>query len=256
MSDNITTEKKKDKLKLFRRLTQVGMLAILGQWSFYGIFRCPFPVPYVSCTNCPVITCQGRIMALFWGFWLLLPISIFLLGRVFCGWACPGGLINQIIGKIAFFKGKAKNTFTTIALWGKYFGLIFVLYLWLIIDNPRWMVPIRVGEFWNSIKLSFEHASNFWLIRTFFVISFIIVGFWLANAWCRYACPSGGLLELLKRFSLFKVVIKNPSFCNGCNICLKACEMGTRPEEANCTNCGDCLSFCPQNTISIARKRK
>ena len=58
------------RLKVWRRFSQLAMLVLLGQWSFYGIFRCPFLVPYVSCQNCPVITCHGRILSTFWGFWL------------------------------------------------------------------------------------------------------------------------------------------------------------------------------------------
>jgi len=253
MPDNTVVSKKNNRLTLFRRVTQIGMLTILGQWSFYGIFRCPFPVPFVSCINCPVITCHGRIFTLFWGFWLAIPFLVFLFGRVFCGWICPGGLVNQIIGKIFALKMRIKNTFNTIAHWGKYFGLALAFYLWLVIDNPRWIVPIRVGEFWNSIKLSFEHANTYWLIRMFFVLAFLLAGFGLANAWCRYACPTGGMLELLKRFSIFK--IKKTEACKNCNTCLKACEMGTRPDEINCTNCGDCLHLCPENAIKIKRKR-
>lgn len=37
------------RLRIVRRFSQTLMLALIGQWSFYGIFRCPFLVPYVSC---------------------------------------------------------------------------------------------------------------------------------------------------------------------------------------------------------------
>ena len=90
------TEKGPVALTRWRRLSQATMLALLGQWSLYGIFRCPFIVPYVSCQNCPVVTCHGRLFSLFWGFWLLLPVSVLLFGRAYCGWLCPGGLVNQL----------------------------------------------------------------------------------------------------------------------------------------------------------------
>ncbi|MCK5423045.1 MAG: 4Fe-4S binding protein, partial [Deltaproteobacteria bacterium] len=73
-----------------RRLTQCAFLVFLGEFSFYGIFRCPFAVPYVSCGNCPVIQCPGRKLWL--AFWIILPVSAIIFGRAFCGWACPGGL--------------------------------------------------------------------------------------------------------------------------------------------------------------------
>ncbi len=236
-----------------RRLTQTGMLAVLGQWSFYGIFRCPFPVPFVDCQVCPVITCYGRIASIFWGFWLLLPLSVIVFGRVFCGWLCPGGFVNQLIGKLSFAKIRTRNRFTKLAPYGLFAALAIALLLWFGLGNPRSMVPIRVGEFWPSIRLSFEHAFSPWLLRTIVVVVLVAAGLAIANLWCRFACPTGGLLELLKHISLFRVF--KTKACNGCNACLKVCEMGSRPNEANCTNCGDCLGSCPVDAIKVGRGR-
>lgn len=238
----------------WRRLTQAAALAIMGQWSFYGIFRCPFIVPYVSCQNCPVITCHGRLFSMFWGFWLLLPLSVLLFGRAFCGWACPGGLANQLLGKLAPVKLRVKNGFTRTAPYFKYLGLALALYVLFILGQPREAVPIRIGDFFNSVVLTFEHANLIWLIRTGFVLGFLGIGLIVAGAWCRFACPTGGLLEAFKAFSLFKVY--KTDHCNDCDKCLKACHMGTRPEESNCTNCCDCVSVCPQDAIKIGRPRR
>ena len=81
----------------WRRLVQIAALAVMGQWSFYGIFRCPFIVPYVSCQNCPVLTCHGRLFTLFNGVWLLIPASAILFGRAFCGWACPQTVYMEFV---------------------------------------------------------------------------------------------------------------------------------------------------------------
>jgi polyferredoxin len=236
-----------------RRLSQFSMLAVLGQWSFYGIFRCPFLVPFVDCQVCPVITCWGRITSLFWGFWLFLPLSAILFGRAFCGWVCPGGLVNQLIGKVSIMKLRIQNRFTEIAAWGLFGALALSIIIWIGLFNPRSMIPIRVGEFWSSILLSFEHASVLWLVRTFVVLGLVAAGLVIANLWCRFACPTGGLLELIKRISLFRIFKTNA--CNDCNACLKVCEMGSRPDEVNCTNCGDCLKSCPVDAIKIGRKQ-
>ena len=68
-----------------RRLSQIIFLVILGEFSFYGIFRCPFAVPYTDCGACPVVQCPGKKLWL--GFWILLPITLLLFGRGFCSWA-------------------------------------------------------------------------------------------------------------------------------------------------------------------------
>lgn len=237
-----------------RRITQTLMLAVIGQWSFYGIFRCPFVVPYVSCQNCPVLTCHGRLFSMFWGFWLLLPLSVLLFGRAFCGWACPGSLANQLLGRLAPFKLRARTLFNRLAGYGKYLALAACGYVWFVLNQPRVNVPIRVGEFFNSVVLTYEHAFPLWIWRTGVVLGFLALGLILASAWCRFACPTGGALELLKRVALFKVY--KTSACNECDKCLRVCHMGTRPEESNCTNCGDCLGVCPQDAIGLGRKPK
>ena len=240
-------------LPTLRKTTQFLMLAFLGQWAFYGIFRCPFLVPFVSCQVCPVLTCWGRITSYFWSFWLFLPLSALFFGRVFCGWFCPGGLLNQLLGKLAPFKLRIRNRILSWTPLTMLLTLSLTLFLWLWLDNPRSMVPIRIGEFWSSIRLSFEHASLNWLIRTYLLLALVLAGLIVSNLWCRFFCPTGGLLEVLKRFSLFS--ISKTSACNDCDLCRQKCEMGTRPAETNCTNCGDCLSCCPSNAIKLARKR-
>ncbi len=241
------------RIRAVRRFSQFFMLILLGQWSFYGIFRCPFLVPYISCQNCPVITCHGRIVAMFWSFWLLLPVSALFFGRAFCGWGCPGGLLNQLIGRIAPLTLRSRTIFTRFAPLGKYLGLVLALYSYFILAQPRVDVPIRIGEFFQSVLLTFEHANLEWLVRTFFILGFLGLGLLVANAWCRFACPSGGMLELVRPLALFRFY--KTSKCNDCNQCLDVCPMGTRPDEANCTNCGDCRDACPSDAIVFGRRK-
>ncbi|MFZ5584543.1 MAG: 4Fe-4S binding protein [Thermodesulfobacteriota bacterium] len=241
-------------LRLWRRLSQMAMLFVIGQWSFYGIFRCPFVVPFVSCQNCPVITCHGRLFTMFWGFWLLLPLTALLFGRAFCGWACPGGLVSDLVSAYAPLKLVARRGLARLLPWGKYLGLAVALYIWLAMGQPRTNIPLRVGEFFPSVALTFEHADLFWLTRTFFVLGVLTLGLVVTNAWCRYVCPTGGVLEALKGLAIFRVY--KTDRCNDCDSCLRLCSMATRPDEANCTNCGDCLNACPQGAIKLGRKGK
>jgi ferredoxin-type protein NapH len=95
------------------------------------------------------------------------------------------------------------------------------------------------------------YPHRFWLVRSFFVFTILGSGLLLANAWCRYACPTGGLLELAKRFSLWRVV--KTTACKDCDKCRAVCEMDTRPQEANGTNCCDCLAVCPRDAIRAGR---
>lgn len=237
-----------------RRLSQLVALAILGQWSFYGIFRCPFIVPYVSCQNCPVITCHGRLISMFWGFWLLLPIATLLFGRAFCGWACPGGLVSQIGGTLARWQGRINNTLARWTSYGKYLGLVAALWAFFLLGQPRVDVPIRIGEFFPAVSLTFAHAQPLWLMRTIFILAFLALGLLAANLWCRFVCPAGGMLELFRHLAIFHY--SKTARCNDCDQCRQVCEMGTWPGEYNCTNCGDCRSACSRGAIVFGRKGK
>ncbi len=233
-------------LNIKRRISQIFFLFILGEFSFYGIFRCPFAVPYTECGSCPVVQCPGKKLWL--SFWIILPISLLLFGRGFCSWACPGGLFSDILSNLSFIKGKIKGKADKILSCLRYIVLLVSIAFIFIFNNPRWAIPIRTGDFFNSIRLTFEHADTFWLIRTVFIIigfSLIII---IPQFWCRYLCPTGGLLEAFKKISIYKYIMTNR--CNQCDTCRKHCSSETRPAEINCTNCGDCKIICSVDAIT------
>jgi len=234
-----------------RRITQLVFLGILGEFSFYGIFRCPFAVPYVSCGSCPVVQCPGRKLWLV--FWIGLGLSVLLFGRVFCSWACPAGLVLDLLGGRPFLKGKTRISTDRIMSFGKYLVLAICIAVFYFFHNPRWAIPIRTGEFWNSVKLTFEHADALWLVRTCFVLTGIVLVFFIPRFWCRYLCPTGGLLEAVKCLAIFKY--RKPAKCNECNNCQRVCSMETQPEENNCTNCGDCSNVCPVERITFNKNK-
>lgn len=232
-----------------RRLSQIFFLVVLGEFTFYGIFRCPFAVPYTECGSCPVVQCPGK--KLWAGFWLLLPVTVLLFGRGFCSWACPGGLFSDMVSKISLLKDKIGRGFEKVASLAKYAVLAAGLVYVFLLFNPRWAIPIRTGDFFNSVKLTFEHADPLWLARTIFILAGFFLILLIPHFWCRYLCPTGGMLELLKKVSLFRY--RMTERCNQCNLCRTACSVETRPGEINCTNCGDCKGSCPVEAIELKR---
>jgi ferredoxin-type protein NapH len=232
-----------------RRLSQLGFLAILGEFSFYGVFRCPFAVPYASCGNCPVLQCPGRDLWI--PVWIGLLVSGLVFGRAFCGWGCPGGLVSELLGKLALLRGRARNSIEALS---KYPVVIASLLAFFALNNPRWAIPIRTGDFLQSVSLTFEHADQIWLWRTGFILGGLAFTLVIPHFWCRYLCPTGGLLELLNRISVVKYF--KTSACNECDSCRKVCISETRPAEINCVNCGDCSHICPVDAINLGHGEK
>ena len=253
MSNNAKT--KEFYLPKLRRLVQLVFLAAMGKWIYYGIFRCPFIVPFVNCERCPVITCWGRITAYFFGFWLFIPLLAVFLGRAFCGWLCPSGFVNQLLGKLAVTKLKVRNKYMRWAQIGMVLTVFIGLWVYFAYDNPRVMIPIRTSdEYFNAVIMSVRFSDWYWAVRTVIVVSLIAASLIIANFWCRFVCPVGGAMELVRKISLFRVY--KTAACDNCDACLRKCEMGTRPDEMNCTNCGDCLNVCHADAIKFGRKGK
>jgi polyferredoxin len=81
--------------------------------------------------------------------------------------------------------------------------------------------------------------------------------------WCRYACPYGALLGLASLLSPTRVV-RDPSTCNDCRACTRACPAEI-PVHARgsvwtpeCTGCLSCVSACttPEALTVFRRGRK
>ena len=51
-SSGISGTKAPKNLTLWRRIVQFIFLFIMGKWVYYGIFRCPYIVPFVNCESC------------------------------------------------------------------------------------------------------------------------------------------------------------------------------------------------------------
>ena len=230
-----------------RRVVQTGSLALLGEWSFYGIFRCPYAVPYIGCGNCPVVQCPGRSLWM-WS-WILIIISALFMGRVFCGWVCPGGFVADILGTVSVIRNKISLGFVRFLGYGKYIVLAASLYWFFILNNPRWAVPIRTGEFFKSVGLTFEHAQPIWIYKTIAVLALFSSGIVVSHFWCRFFCPTGGALELFRKVALFRFEMDDN--CNDCGQCNKICGPETKPQQDNCTNCGDCYDVCKPEAIYI-----
>ena len=85
---------------------------------------------------------------------------------------------------------------------------------------------------------------------------------------CCCNCCCGGLRQLKKHPAPAKAVVSSfialadPEICEGCEVCLDRCQMGTiRLEDervhldaARCIGCGLCVSTCPTGALTLIRK--
>jgi len=251
------------KLKRIRPWVQTAFLGVwlapLGTW-LHGIPGCVF-----HCYSCPLssFACPVGVAA---NYAALLPATLevpYLLagvllvigavaGSLVCGWSCPFGFLQDLLGKIA--PGKV-----AIPGWlgnGRYVVLIgFVVLLPLLlgldgIPYEKQAVSIcrlcPAGALEAALPYSIIGISEGreWAmsgLKMGVLLAFLVAAAVIHRPWCRILCPLGGFLALFNRISLFHLRFQAEE-CVECNLCRSRCSMGVRVDQkVNVTGCIRCL---------------
>lgn len=160
-SSGVSGKQAPKNLTLWRRIVQFIFLFIMGKWVYYGIFRCPYIVPFVNCESCSMITCWGRITTYFYAWWIILPIMVVFFGRAFCSWFCPSGWVNQMLGKISMGPLRNRKNYMRFLQLGMVATIILGLIVYFKFGNPRIMIPIRTSdEYFNAVILSMQFSDR------------------------------------------------------------------------------------------------
>lgn len=189
------------------------------------------------------------------GAWLpvLLPaiallLSAALLGRAFCGWACPVGFLADLTRPIArLFK---RRPFQGRLGYAQYGLLISVLLASLLaIDALSLLDPLVLFQRSLYLALSLSGVP---------IVLLLIVGGSLVapRLWCR-VCPLGAVLGLAALASPLGRRVNDR--CTRCLKC-RACPMGAissanRVDATACTKCLECERTCPVDAIGFTVSR-
>jgi polyferredoxin len=251
------------KLSRLRPWVQTGFLGVwlapLGQW-LHGIPGCVF-----HCYSCP-LSAFGCPVGIAANYAALLPVTFevpYLLlgtlllvgalgGSIVCGWACPFGFLQDLLGRITTRK---------IALPGWVGYTRFVVLVGLVLMLPAVLgfkgIPFDdqvvsicrlcpAGALEAGVPYSIQSllAGNGWLMsgfKTGLLLAFFASALFIHRPWCRIFCPLGGFLSLCNRFSLFHLRF-NPKECVECNLCRTRCQMGVKVDQkVNVSGCIRCL---------------
>ncbi len=169
-------------------------------------------------------------------FVLIIPLVLALLiGRLYCGYICPFGAIQEILF-IKKFKIKIPERINKILSYIKYIILILLIVTLLIDDSI----------------ISFAKNSS-GIGGSGGLIKYLLIGLMLAftvvlyRPFCRYFCPLGALLGLVSKFSSYKI---NPPNCNNCGKCNFYCKSRAMHngniDKKECILCRECVNNCAQ----------
>ena len=218
------------KLTRLRPWVQTGFLGVwlapVGQW-LHGIPELRLPLLLVPAflvrlpDRCAANYAALMPVALEMPY-LLLGLLLFVgaaSGSLACGWACPFGFVQDLLGKIPIRK-------VALPAWVGYtryvvlVGLVILLPLILgfkgipfgdqVISICR-LCPAGALEAGLPASAQSVMAGNGWPMswfKTLILVAFFASALFIHRPWCRIFCPLGGLLALFNRFSLFHLRFK------------------------------------------------
>lgn len=169
--------------------------------------------------------------------------------KVFCGWACPIGAIQELFNKIPLpekFKVilpfKVTNPFRI---------MIFLTFITL-----AFTAGVGIYGYFNPFH--FLH----WRFEAMGILVFLVTltaSLFIFRPFCYMVCPIGLFTWVLEHFSLVKVKV-NKHNCTDCNLCIKKSHcpavqsiIDGKKSHPDCFACGRCIEACPQNALGFVR---
>ncbi len=236
-----------------RQVVQLGALALTGEWLWVGALRCPYGIPFMSCGSCPMRVCPGTWLQT----WVIgfLIVSGVIAGRVFCGWACPMGTIQDLLGRIPKLRALRLRRFGRVDRWlkGLKYAMLGLTVVAFYVLNTRFAIPVRGHANWSldAVRVSWLTYDLPSQIRVILIVSGVVLALALTRVWCRYLCPLGALLTIGNLIGLLRLS-RDMDKCAGCGKYPRECRTYTTPGTADCVLCGDCIEGCPGRAIGFA----
>jgi polyferredoxin len=241
----------------YRRTRPWRVFFLLGAVVFLGFVREPCPCMISSFENTVLMASGAEVqwIHLLW-FLALIPIT-YIFGRVFCGWICHLGAIQELLyrpGRLRILTSKSAIRYMKISQYVLFFGLIIQL---LVQQKIFWCT---IDPFLSIFQLMLARKYE---ILSVFLIALILISSVLSfRPFCRAACPIGLVLGWIEKIPGASVVGITNKSCVSCINCSNACKTNAILREnkqilvdnAECIMCGDCLDSCNKDGMKISRK--
>jgi polyferredoxin len=257
---------KKERTRVLRRLTQAGfgLLIIATSILHYAVTSqhmasidayCPFGGfetlwRWASSGGLFVQMTHGSNLVLALG----LIAGVILAGGAFCGWICPFGAFQDLLGwlrkKLHLPEVRVPARLDRVLTYGRYVSLAVILAA-TIASVKLWFAGWDPYRTIFGLGWIFEfNLAEHWLA---YLVAVVVTGAALVipRAWCRYACPLGGAISLLGNLSLLRIR-RTQSECRGCAVCNRPCPVKIDVAHADvvsadCIGCLECVEACPHS---------
>jgi polyferredoxin len=189
-----------------------------------------------------------------------------LLGKSLCGWVCPFGFIQDLVGFIKRKQREFSLRTHESMIYVKYAVLGVTLFISITFFATKVAgvsesyekalgifakapftalspaetlfatVPRTVRDFSNAVSANqvdiLSGIANlpplFW-VQLFIMAGVLVFAVYIPRSWCKYFCPHGAIMAVLNRFSFLGLRRELVKCAKGeCHLCVEACPMRVR----------------------------
>lgn len=217
----------------------------------------PLTLNYMS----PVLSLQGAFEGVASGSLLLfslLFLSSILLGRIWCGWICPGGASQDLASGLNGRKPAKTADYAKYLIWAVWLGLIVLLFARC--GGIRRIDVLYMTENVISVDEPFKFIIYYSVVALLIAVA-VLLG---RRGACHGICWMAPFMAcgmsagwLVKAPSLH--IRHKKEACTACGLCKKVCPMSldpvasamSRKPELECINCGECVRACRSGALSF-----
>ena len=181
----------------------------------------------------------------------VLLVSGYFIGRIFCGYACPLGAIQEILSRFRFKTEARKDPNPDLVKTRKRKSVMFRWFIFGCSILGISLVGVRFVQMTNPF-LGFQtfHAPSFQMLLIPFVLllTILFASIFIYRPYCRYFCPYGALASALNKGNKHTIEL-GPS-CKDCGLCDRVCptnSLDPDSDKSECYYCGRCIEICAAN---------
>lgn len=173
----------------------------------------------------------------------------FLLGRVYCAFFCPLGILQDIVGALSRRKGRPAPNARVLRylIAGVSFGMV----------AAGWALPLLLLDPYSNFG---RMAGSFTAGGMAALAAVAALAVWRKRIFCTSVCPVGTVLGLLAKRGVFRLTVAET--CVRCNRCVQVCPAGCidtasgRIDNERCVRCMNCRAVCGVGAIRFGRPER
>ncbi len=253
----------------FRHLIQLLSALVINSSFLVGLSARGVCVPVLNCWACPgaAFACPlGALQDAIADARIVFALPLYILGlmltfsalfgRMMCGWLCPFGLVQELLGKL----NRHPRTLPRWMGYLKYAVLVGLVLIVPYMTGIPWFCRLcPQGALEGGIFQPLLHPElrpligSWWYTKIAILVGVMLAAVFYRRPFCHSICPLGAFFSLFNRFSLIRLRF-DPEKCTDCGWCVQHCPQGLDPrrevDNYLCVGCLECAK-CPFGAIHV-----